>query len=549
MRRTILLTISIVGLSLVVAAFIAFRPPTTAGPVADDTSASKPVTGEQEDGGKEEDSLETVRRAAEQGNVFAQCSLGYMYAKGNGVPKDPQQAVAWFRKAAEQGDAMAQFNLGNMYYRGDGVPKDAQLAIAWYRKAAEQGDAMAQFNLGNIYYKGEGVPMDAQEAVVWYRTAAEQGVAAAQYNFGAMYAKGEGVPKDAQQAVVWYRKAAEQGYAQAQFNLGLTYSEGTGVPKDAQQAVVWYRKAAEQGAADAQFCLGHMYAKGEGVPKNLVLAYKWYSLGAAGGEEIARSGRDATERQMTREQVAEAQRLAADFKAHAEDKTPAPDTSGPFAGSATSPAEAPRSSGTGFFVSSNGYLLTAAHVVEGARRASVRTGQGLVAAKVIRTDASNDVALLKIEGTAKPLPLASSREVKLGDTAFTVGFPNIGMQGVSPKLTKGEINALSGIQDDPRSFQISVAVQPGNSGGPLVDASGNVVGLVQSRLSDRAALAETGALPQTVNYALKSAYVLPMLESVADLQKSLPVPRRAEKRDFTEVVRESEEAVCLILVW
>jgi len=92
--------------------------------------------------------------------------------------------------------------------------------------------------------------------------------------------------------------------------------------------------------------------------------------------------------------------------------------------------------------------------------------------------------------------------VKLGGTVATVGFPNIGLQGFAPKLAKGEIASLSGAGDDGRYFQISVPVQPGNSGGALVDERGNVVGVVSAKLSARAALAASGALPENVNYAV-----------------------------------------------
>ena len=95
--------------------------------------------------------------------------------------------------------------------------------------------------------------------------------------------------------------------------------------------------------------------------------------------------------------------------------------------------------------------------------------------------------------------------MKLGGTVATVGFPDIGLQGFAPKLAKGEIASLAGAADDPRYFQISLPVQPGNSGGALVDARGNVVGIVAAKLDASAALAATGSLPENVNFAGSAA--------------------------------------------
>jgi len=81
--------------------------------------------------------------------------------------------------------------------------------------------------------------------------------------------------------------------------------------------------------------------------------------------------------------------------------------------------------------------------------------------------------LLKADGRFAPLPIAASRTGLLGGTVATVGFPDIGLQGFATKLAKGEIASLSGAGDDPRYFQISAPVQPGNSGGALVDERGN----------------------------------------------------------------------------
>jgi TPR repeat protein len=277
--------------------------------------------------------LQQLRALADKGDAHAQFSLGYMYANGMGVPKDAAQAVAWYRKAADQGDPIAQFNLGVLgvaqaqptsavqapqqqtLYELYLSAKDGNLAaLQQLKENAQQGVAAAQAALGYMYARGEGVQTDAVQAVVWFRKAAEQGHAFAEFNLGWMYREGNGVPKDFMQAVTWYRKAAEQGYAQAQANLGRMYASGEGVAKDTVQAAIWYRKAAEQGLADGQMGLGFAYAQGEGVPKDLVTAYMWVNLATAQGYEIGKEVRDIWEKQMTPQQIAEAQRLSREWK-------------------------------------------------------------------------------------------------------------------------------------------------------------------------------------------------------------------------------------------
>ncbi len=233
------------------------------------------------------EALKIWKLIADQGKANAQYNLGVMYAKGQGVPKDDQQAMQWFRKAADQGYARAQYNLGVIYQYGQGVTQDESQAMLWFRKAADQGLAHAQHNLGFMYAEGQGVPKDDQQAVQWYRKAADQGLANAQYNLGNMYVEGQGVPKDDQQAAQWFRKAADQGYADAQNNLGLMYVIGQGVPKDDQQAAQWFRKAADQGDANGQYYLGVMYAEGQGVPKDDQQAVHWLRKAAKQGNNNA----------------------------------------------------------------------------------------------------------------------------------------------------------------------------------------------------------------------------------------------------------------------
>jgi len=136
----------------------------------------------------------------------------------------------------------------------------------------------------------------------------------AQHNLGVMYDNGQGVTQDYAAAMSWYRKAAEQDDAYAQTNLGFMYANGRGVPQDYVQAVSWFRKAAEQGDAYAQTNLGVMYYSGRGVPQDYVQAHMWWSLAAAKGDADAINNLDQIAAKMTPAQIAEAQKLAREWK-------------------------------------------------------------------------------------------------------------------------------------------------------------------------------------------------------------------------------------------
>lgn len=196
--------------------------------------------------------------------------------------------------------------------------------------------------------------------------------------------------------------------------------------------------------------------------------------------------------------------------------------------------------GTGFFVSSQGHVITNAHVIEGAVKLLVRTKSGIQhEAKILAVDNSNDLALLKIDSQSKALHIRSTEGLEKGARVFTVGFPNPYLQGIEPKYTDGVISSFSGLRNKPSVMQISVPIQPGNSGGPLVDAEGNVIGIIVSKLNALTVLAKQEYIPENVNFAIKSDYALPLIINIPSNDRSL-------KRK-TYAVSEIEESTVLII--
>ncbi len=176
------------------------------------------------------------------------------------------------------------------------------------------------------------------------------------------------------------------------------------------------------------------------------------------------------------------------------------------------PADA-TSTGTGVYVSNAGHILTNVHVIENCSRLQVSAvGAAPTPVRVVARDAANDLALLQSSGS--PPAVATFRSsVRVGENVYAYGFPLAGFLSTTGNFTGGNVTASAGIGDDTRMLQISAPVQPGNSGGPLLDQSGNLVGLVVAKLNALKVATVTEDLAQNVNFAIKSALALNFLEA------------------------------------
>jgi len=451
--------------------------------------------------------IKNIVKHAEQGNANAQNLVGEMYFLGKGVKQDYQEAAKWYRKAAEQGDANAQYNLGFMYKNGQGVKQDYQEAAKWYRKAAK-----------------------------WYRKAADQGRANAQYNLGLLYKKGQGVKQDYQEAAKWYRKAAEQGDANAQYNLGFMYENGQGVIQDRKEAAKWYRMAAEAGYAYAQNNLGLLYENGQEVLKDDIMAYALFNLAAVQGSKEARNNRALLKSQMSQNQIAEAQRLSRQLLAKIESTNN--DT-------ATEPdyiiqeSNQIKSMGTGFVINTDAHIVTNHHVISDCKRIEIINSKINSTAKVLFLDEINDLAIIKSNSPVNSYAfLRGGRGIRVGEDITTVGYPLGTILGESVKVTTGNISALTGFDNDTTIMQITAPIQLGNSGGPVLDMSGNVVGIVSSKINELGVEKATGVLLQNINFAIKSQTLQIFLDAHQIDYKMKNADTKLETADIAEAAQE-----------
>ena len=201
--------------------------------------------------------------------------------------------------------------------------------------------------------------------------------------------------------------------------------------------------------------------------------------------------------------------------------------------------------GTGFLFSSSDYVITSYHVVHGAKSIQVRLVNGeRIDATVSLKDTNNDIAVLKLSQSPTSrqniIVLGDSSSVKTGDRVFTYGFPLVDLLGdAEPRYSEGFVNSLSGISNDPRLFQVSIPIQPGNSGGPVFNEKGELIGIATSSIDSVQTQKVFGSIPQNVNFAIKSSYINSLLPSLPDtfIRKKGIVVIPAEDVGFKERVK------------
>jgi S1-C subfamily serine protease len=194
------------------------------------------------------------------------------------------------------------------------------------------------------------------------------------------------------------------------------------------------------------------------------------------------------------------------------------------------PAKSPKLSNvnaTGFIISTNGHVLTNNHVIHGCvgNIHGNLTGEPSSDLRVVSKDEINDLALLQVTGTFKEPARIRAGAIRSGDAVVAIGFPFHGLLTSDFTVTTGIVNSLSGILNDTRYLQISAQIEPGNSGGPLLDTSGNVVGVVAEKLNAVKFAKVMGDIPQNVNFAIKTGAVRDFLDnSVVSYQSAEPGP-------------------------
>jgi S1-C subfamily serine protease len=203
------------------------------------------------------------------------------------------------------------------------------------------------------------------------------------------------------------------------------------------------------------------------------------------------------------------------------------------------------SSGTGFFINASGAMLTNNHVVDGCLGLKVMLPNGAVSdATLTKADSANDLAVITVAGRSGPVAQFRTAPVRQGEDIIVYGFPLAGVLSSQGNITTGIVSALSGLKDDSRQVQISAPVQPGNSGGPVFDSSGNVVAIATGKLNTLGIAQVTQDIAQNVNFAIKAEIAESFLNSsgIAFSASSAKAPLHTEDisdraRSFTNMIQ------------
>jgi|GEM_PF-3056690 TPR repeat protein len=469
-----------------------------------------------------------VKEAAENGDIKAQEALGWMHAAGGyGVRHSYKEAAKWWTEAMNHGSARATFYMGELYQIGKGVDQDDAMAVKLFRQAADKNVAPAMASLGIAYLNGEGVAKNEKQGLDWLNKAAALNDSSALTHLGYMQLTGKGMAKDPKAGVQKIRTAAEMGHGSAMILLAAATLDGEGTDKNLVEALKWALLADDRDIKNADKLAdeisGHLSASDRAEAKRLAAAWKPRKSGAdddEGGDISNSKGDDEDGSKSSSDKSAKGSA-----------------SSSSSAGGYDGPLDKRRiiATGTGFVVSQEGHLVTNHHVIKGCARLDAGTAlMGMNRVQVVADDPGNDLAVLKLPVTPKAVASFRSGQVRQAEGVMIFGFPLSGELASDGNITSGNITALAGLRDDSRYYQTSAPSQPGNSGGPMLDMSGNVVGILSMGLVG----SNARDVPQNVNFAIKGSLATSFLESHGIPFNTAPLGDAKSPPDISDLAKK-----------
>ncbi len=433
-----------------------------------------------------ESSIVDIRRPAIAGDTAAMARYGRALALGEGITKNQEQAIDWLRKAAERGNVQGMYWYASMLYAGEGGPANPTLAVSWLRRASENGHLSSMYLLAQAHTTGQGVPKNIGLAYAWITIVANS------------------APLQNPQNVSL--KEFKQKTSDLQQDLLKSLDAQTRTKAD-QQAAIWVVGTQPQVDANAP---PTQHSKAEPVrplpsPSSAALPATPGSIGLPPAPlPVPGADNPLNQRSGAIDPLRPRSEAAPGSSASPANASP---TQPPSAGSN---AVARRiSSGTAFFVTVQGALITNHHVIKDCKQIRIIDGAEI---KVLAVDVKEDLAVLQGPALGKAVNFRSSDQVSQGEEVLAYGFPLQSVLATSGQIGAGLVSATSGLRNNASQLQVDVPLQVGNSGGPLLDRQGQLVGLTVAKLNALQMARVTGDIPQNVNFAIKHSVIKRFLE-------------------------------------
>jgi len=469
-------------------------------------------------------------QAANQGSHWAMRSLSDIYSKS-----DLEKSKFYINNAASLGNTAAMDDLGRALWSGrfnNGIPNE-QEAVKWFSMSAAHGSSSAQLYLGYAYWEGRGVQKDSSLALKHW-IAASKHEPRANYLIGRAYIEdANGIPKNPNVGMEFMQKASSRMFPRASQYISNLYLNGDFFIENRSLARANLTSAAIRNDVKAQFSLAEKHYSGIFGPKNIKNSYFWtliasnwkpdprfynfidmksYLSDDLQQVQLARQLKIRIEKELSNHDIDHVQQVATNWKAWQDEPAFTTTNNNRTSVDDNSSTAAPRPKistpthvirpdieitgvGSGFKVANN-LTVTNNHVINGCNTVLVNG----ISATVIKSDKRSDLALLKtnnLPGSVAPIRRSS---IRVGENVAAAGFPLRGiLSGFN--ITQGNVSSLSGMIGNQSNIQITTPVQPGNSGGPLLDSNGDVIGVIVSKLRWQT-VNIIGTLPENINFAV-----------------------------------------------